>query len=157
MIHTEKKIYEFLKKIMKEKGFNVYRGFLPSNSFEDRENGKKTNDYFPFVILRIAEFRQNRDGVGYYNAFSDFEIWVGTKEEKQEDYSNNLETARYIARKLLEETTKVRNDTDSAGFAIDQNKEIRVLFRSDQAYPYFFSRVTFTAYAEPIVSEYTNL
>ena len=58
MIHTEKKIYEFLKKIMKEKGFNVYRGFLPSNSFEDRENGKKTNDYFPFVILRALEFRQ---------------------------------------------------------------------------------------------------
>ena len=52
MIHTEKKIYEFLKKIMEEKGFNVYRGFLHSNSFEDREKGKKTNDYFPFVILR---------------------------------------------------------------------------------------------------------
>ena len=51
MIHTEKKIYEFIKKIMKEKGFKVYRGFLPSNSFEDRENGKKTKDYLPFVIF----------------------------------------------------------------------------------------------------------
>lgn len=44
--HTEKHLYDFLKKIMeeetmKDKGFKVYRGFLPSNKFEDRENGKK--------------------------------------------------------------------------------------------------------------------
>ena len=119
---------------------------MPSNSFEDRENGKKTNDYFPFVILRALEFRQDRAGVDYYNAFSDFEIWVGTKEDKEEDYLKNLEIARYIAGKLLEETTKVK-----------QNKEIKVTFHSDQANPYFYSRLKFTAYAEPIVSEYTNL
>ena len=122
MIHTEKKIYEFLKKIMEEKGFNVYRGFLSSNSFEDRENGKKTNDYFPFVILRALEFRQDRAGVGYYNAFSDFEIWVGTKEEKEEDYLKNLEMARYIAGKLLEETTRVKNNIGNAEFVLEQNK-----------------------------------
>ena len=157
MIHTEKKIYEFLKKIMKEKGFNVYRGFLPSNSFEDRENGKKTNDYFPFVILRALEFRQDRAGVDYYNAFSDFEIWVGTKEDKEEDYLKNLEIARYIAGKLLEETTRVKNNIGNAEFVLEQNKEIKVAFYSDQANPYFYSRLKFTAYAEPIVSEYTNL
>jgi len=28
---------------MENKGFNVYRGFLPQNNFEDRENGKKTS------------------------------------------------------------------------------------------------------------------
>ena len=92
--HTEKHLYDFLKKIMEEenmknKGFKVYRGFLPSNDFEDRENGKKTNDYFPFVILRAVEFFQERENFNDYNSFADFEIWIGTKEEKEKDYINN--------------------------------------------------------------------
>ena len=69
--HTEQHIYDFLEKIMKEKNFNVYRGFLPSNNFEDRENGKKTNDYFPFVILRVIEFSQERQGI-HSSSFSPF-------------------------------------------------------------------------------------
>ena len=68
---------------MKKKGFKVYRGFLPSNNFEDRENGKKTNDYFPFVILWAFEFSQERENFNDYNSFADFEIWIGSKEEKE--------------------------------------------------------------------------
>ena len=68
-----------------------------------------------------------------------------------------MEIARYIAGKLLEETTKVKNNIGNAEFVLEQNKEIKVTFHSDQANPYFYSRLKFTAYAEPIVSEYINL
>ena len=150
--HTEKHLYDFLKtimeeKTMKERGFKVYRGFLPSNKFEDRENGKKTNDYFPFVILRAVEFSQERENFNDYNSFADFEIWIGIKEEKEEDYVNNLVVGDYIREKILEESTK------DGSFAIDQTKEFKVTFHSDTSEPYFYSRIEFTVYAEPITSK----
>ena len=145
--HTEKHLYDFLKKIMKDKGFNVYRGFLPQNNFEDRENGKKTNEYFPFVILRVLEFSQEREGINSYNAFADFEIWIGTKEDKEEDYLNNLAIGDYIREKLLEESTV------NGSFAVDQSEEYKVTFYSDASDPYFYSRIEFTVYAEPITSK----
>ena len=144
--HTEQHLYNFLKKIMEEKEFNVYRGFLPSNNFEDRENGKKTNDYFPFVILRVTDFSQERTGIQGYDSSADFEIWIGTKEEKEEDYLNNLNIGDYIREKLLEESAV------SDSFAVDESKEFRVSFFSDRSEPYFFSKVTFSVYAEPITS-----
>ena len=145
--HTEKHLYDFLKKIMEEetmknKGFKVYRGFLPSNDFEDRENGKKTNDYFPFIMLRAVEFSQERENF----SFADFEIWIGSKEEKEEDYINNLAVGDYIREKMLEESTK------DESFAVDQTKEFKVTFHSDASEPYFYSRITFSVYAEPITS-----
>lgn len=150
--HTEKHLYDFLKTIMEEenmenKGFKVYRGFLPSNNFEDRENGKKTNDYFPFIILRTVEFSQERENFNDYNSFADFEIWIGTKEEKEEDYINNLAVGDYIREKILEESTK------NGSFAVDQTKEFKVTFHSDASEPYFYSRITFSVYAEPITSK----
>lgn len=145
--HTEKHLYDFLKKIMKDKGFNVYRGFLPSNNFEDRENGKKTNDYFPFVILRATEFSQEREGIHAYDCTADFEVWIGTKEEKEENYLNNLAIGDYIRQKLLEAPTL------DGGFAIVQNNEFKVNFYSDASEPYFYSRVSFAVYAEPIEPE----
>ena len=145
--HTEKHLYNFLTKIMEDKGFNVYRGFLPQNNFEDRENGKKTNEYFPFVILRVLEFSQEREGINSYNAFADFEIWIGTKEDKEEDYLNNLAVGDYIREKLLEESTV------NGSFAVDQSEEYKVTFYSDASDPYFYSRIEFTVYAEPITSK----
>jgi hypothetical protein len=145
--HTEKHLYDFLKKIMENKGFNVYRGFLPQNNFEDRENGKKTNEYFPFVILRVLEFSQEREGINSYNAFANFEIWIGTKEDKEEDYLNNLAIGDYIREKLLEESTINGN------FAVVQSEEYKVTFYSDASDPYFYSRIEFTVYAEPITSK----
>ena len=145
--HTEKHLYDFLKKIMENKGFNVYRGFLPQNNFEDRENGKKTNEYFPFVILRVLEFSQEREGINSYNAFADFEIWIGTKEDKEEDYLNNLAVGDYIREKLLEESTV------NGSFAVVQSEEYKVTFYSDASDPYFYSRIEFTVYAEPITSK----
>nr|DAM38067.1 MAG TPA: tail completion protein [Caudoviricetes sp.] len=145
--HTEKHLYDFLKKIMENKGFNVYRGFLPQNNFEDRENGKKTNEYFPFVILRVLEFLQEREGINSYNAFANFEIWIGTKEDKEEDYLNNLAIGDYIREKLLEESTV------NGSFAVDQSEEYKVTFYSDASDPYFYSRIEFTVYAEPITSK----
>ena len=145
--HTEKHLYDFLKKIMEDKGFNVYRGFLPQNNFEDRENGKKTNEYFPFVILRVLEFSQEREGINSYNAFADFEIWIGIKEDKEEDYLNNLAIGDYIREKLLEESTV------NGSFAVDQSEEYKVTFYSDASDPYFYSRIEFTVYAEPITSK----
>jgi len=145
--HTEKHLYDFLKKIMENKGFNVYRGFLPQNNFEDRENGKKTNEYFPFVILRVLEFSQEREGINSYNAFADFEIWIGTKEDKEEDYLNNLAIGDYIREKLLEESTV------NGSFAVVQSEEYKVTFYSDASDPYFYSRIEFTVYAEPITSK----
>ena len=145
--HTEKHLYDFLKKIMENKGFNVYRGFLPQNNFEDRENGKKTNEDFPFVILRVLEFSQEREGINSYNAFADFEIWIGTKEDKEEDYLNNLAVGDYIREKLLEESTV------NGSFAVVQSEEYKVTFYSDASDPYFYSRIEFTVYAEPITSK----
>lgn len=145
--HTEKQIFDFLKLIMEEKGFNVYRGFLPSNKLEDRENGKKTNEYFPFIILRATEFSQERENFNDYNSFADFEIWIGTKEEKEEDYLKNLEVGDYIREKLLEESTR------DGSFAVDQTREFKVTFHSDASDPYFYSRISFTVYAEPITSK----
>lgn len=145
--HTEKHLYNFLTKIMEDKGFNVYRGFLPQNNFEDRENGKKTNEYFPFVILRVLEFSQEREGINSYNAFADFEIWIGTKEDKEEDYLNNLAVGDYIREKLLEESTV------NGSFAVDQSEEYKVTFYSDASDPYFYSRIEFKVYAEPITSK----
>ena len=145
--HTEKHLYDFLKKIMENKGFNVYRGFLPQNNFEDRENGKKTNEYFPFVILRVLEFSQEREGINSYNAFANFEIWIGTKEDKEEDYLNNLAIGDYIREKLLEESTI------NGSFAVVQSEEYKVTFYSDASDPYLYSRIEFTVYAEPITSK----
>ncbi|MBP6280987.1 MAG: hypothetical protein KA384_02930 [Leptotrichiaceae bacterium] len=142
--HTEQHIYDFLEKIMKEKNFNVYRGFLPSNNFEDRENGKKTNDYFPFVILRVIEFSQERQGIHSYDCVADFEIWIGTKGEKEEDYLKNLVIGDYIRQKLLE------SPTINGGFSVVQNQKFNVTFHSDASDPYFYSKINFSVYAEPI-------
>ena len=142
--HTEKQVYDFLKKIMEDKNFNVYRGFLPANNFEDRENGRKTNDYFPFVILRTLDFSQERTGFQAYGAVANFEIWIGTKEEKEEDYLKNLAVGDYIREKLLEAPTI------DGGFALVQDKEYKVTFHSDVSEPYFYSRIEFAVYAEPI-------
>ena len=142
--HTEQQLYDFLKVIMEEKNFNVYRGFLPENKFEDRENGKKTNEYFPFILLRALEFGQTREGFHNYDCFADFEIWIGTREEKEEDYLKNLATGDYIRQKLLEESTR------NGSFAIDQQKEFKVAFYSDRSEPYYDSRISFTVDAEPI-------
>lgn len=144
--HTEQQLYDFLKPIVEEKGFNIYRGFLPSNKLEDRENGEKTNEYFPFVILRATEFSQEIENFNDYNSFADFEIWIGIKGEKEEDYLKNLAIGDYIRQKLLEESTK------EGSFAVNQTREFKVTFHSDASYPYFYSRVTFTVYAEPITS-----
>lgn len=145
--HTEQQLYDFLKVIMQEKNFNVYRGFLPENKFEDRENGKKTNGYFPFILLRALEFGQTREGFHNYDCFADFEIWIGTREEKEEDYLKNLATGDFIRQKLLEESTR------NGSFAINQQKEFKVAFYSDRSEPYYYSRISFTVYAEPIESE----
>ena len=147
--HTEKHLYDFLKTIMEEenmknKGFKVYRGFLPSNNFEDRENGKKTNDYFPFIILRAVEFSQERAGIQSYDATANFEIWIGTKEKKEEDYLNNLSVGDYIRQKLLEAPTI------DGGFAVVQDREYKVTFYSDGSDPFFYSKIEFAVYAEPI-------
>lgn len=142
--HTEEHVFNFLKKIMEDKGFNVYRGPLPSNRLEDRENGKKTNDYFPFVNLRVEEFSQERMGIQSYDCIANFVIWIGTKEEKEENYLNNLAIGDYIRQKLLEAPTL------DGGFALVQNSEFKVTFHSDASEPYFYSRITFSVYAEPI-------
>lgn len=151
--HTEKQIYDYLQKIIDEKNVNmgdkykVYRGFLPSNSFEDRENGEKSNNYFPFVILRALSYEQRVAGFGQGDSYADFEIWIGTKEEKEEDYINNLAMGDFIREKLLE------NSTVENGFSIDQSKDFRVEFYSDQSKPYYYSKINFTVFAEPIQSK----
>ena len=48
---------------------------------------------------------------------------------------------------MLEESTK------DGSFAIDQTKEFKVTFHSDASEPYFYSRITFSVYAEPITSK----
>lgn len=165
---TEEQIYNYLVEIMEEKnknlmeewplsesgeifkGFKVYRGFLPDNKFEDRMNGEKTNDYFPFILLKITEFSQRRENYNDYNSFANFAIWIGTKGEKNEDYLKNLMIGDYIRDKLLKESTIDK------GFAIDQIKEFNVTFHKDQADSYFYSRIEFTVYLEPITSEINN-
>lgn len=142
--HTEKHIYDFISEIMKNKGFNVYRGIIPSNDFEDRENGKKTNDYFPFVVIRVITFNQVTESIDYYDCDVDFEIWVGTKEDKEENYIKNLEIGDYIRQELLTESSK------QGSFIINTNKEFKVTFHSDRNEPYFFSKITFSVYGEPI-------
>ena len=47
---------------------------------------------------------------------------------------------------MLEESTK------DGSFAVDQTKEFKVTFHSDASEPYFYSRITFSVYAEPITS-----
>ena len=138
--HTEEKIFEFLDKELSNKGIKVYRGFLPQKSFEDRENGNYKEN-FPYVK---------------------FEIWVSTKENGENDYLENLSLANEIMEKLLEETTKpvkdklLNIDNQGSGFVIDQTKEFKVSFHSDQYRPYFFSRISFSVYGEAISSVYTN-
>ena len=160
--HTEEQIFKFLDKEMAEKGIKVYRGFLPQKSFEDRENGNY-EESFPYITLRVIEFKQTRAGIDYYNSPVEFEIWVASKEEKEADYLENLNLAHHIMEKLLEETTKPARDKllgvdkQGSGFVIDQTKEFKVAFYSDQNRPYFFSRITFSAYGEAVTSVYTNL
>ena len=48
-----------------------------------------------------------------------FEIWIGSKEEKEEDYINNLVVGDYIREKMLEEVPKMES------FAVDQTKEFK--------------------------------
>ena len=142
--HTEEKIFEFLDKELSNKGIKVYRGFLPQKSFEDRENGNYKEN-FP-----------------YYDSPVEFEIWVATKENGENDYLENLSLANEIMEKLLEETTKpvkdklLNIDNQGSGFVIDQTKEFKVSFHSDQYRPYFFSRISFSVYGEAISSVYTN-
>ena len=160
--HTEEKIFEFLEKILSEKDIKVYRGFLPQKSFEDRENGNY-KESFPYVTLRIVEFKQERAGIDYYNSPVEFEIWVASKEEQEKNYLENLETAHFIMEKLLEETTKpardklLNIDKQGSGFVIDQTREFKVSFHSDQYRPYLFSRISFSVYGEAVTSAYTNL
>lgn len=159
--YTEEKIFEFLDKELSNKGIKVYRGFLPQKSFEDRENGNYKEN-FPYVTLRIVEFKQERAGIDYYDSPVEFEIWVATKENGENDYLENLSLANEIMEKLLEETTKpvkdklLNIDNQGSGFVIDQTKEFKVSFHSDQYRPYFFSRISFSVYGEAISSVYTN-
>ena len=97
--HTEEKIFEFLDKELSNKGIKVYRGFLPQKSFEDRENGNYKEN-FPYVTLRIVEFKQERAGIDYYDSPVEFEIWVATKENGENDYLENLSLANEIMEKV---------------------------------------------------------
>ena len=144
---TESQLFDFLVEIMREKNFNVYRGFLPKNRTEDRARyNTKTNEYFPFIMLRVLNFSQVREGFHNYDCFAEFEIWIGTKEEEKEDYINNLAIGDYIRQQLMEESMR------NGSFAIDQTKKFNVEFYSDQVEPYYYSRVSFTVFAEPIES-----
>ena len=112
--------------------------------------------------MRIVEFKQERAGIDYYDSPVEFEIWVATKENGENDYLENLSLANEIMEKLLEETTKpvkdklLNIDNQGSGFVIDQTKEFKVSFHSDQYRPYFFSRISFSVYGEAISSVYTN-
>ncbi|QXW65656.1 hypothetical protein KX935_07840 [Streptobacillus moniliformis] len=156
IVNTERHLYDFLKRILtKEKlksfcdgiidyDINIYRGFLPTNDFADRENGNKTNNYFPFVLLRIVNFSQETIGINSYEAPVDIEIWIGTKEEKEEDYIKNLALGDYIRQQLLSEVHK------KGAFAVDVTKNFSVNFFSDKQEPFFYSKIDFVVYGEPV-------
>ncbi len=148
IIDVEKQVYDFLVKIMEGKGFNIYRGFLPTNDFKDRESGKKTNDYFPFVILRVIKGNQN---IVSNLCNIDFELWIGTKEDKEEDYLKNLSIGEYVREKLLDKTYEENS------FTVNLNEDYGVEFVSDTANPYFYSKVYFTVYGEPIEQNILNI
>lgn len=142
----EEKIYQFLIEILKEKKVQVFRGMLPEKNHEDREKGKQSEDYFPFVLLRVTHFEQTRAGFDAYDTHIDFEFWIGTKEEKEENYINNLELGDFLREKMLEQSTR------DNGFALDQAKGFQVDFYSDQAEPYFYSKCQFTTFGIPATS-----
>lgn len=143
---VEEWLFAFLTEKLKGKEVHLFRGFLPEQKHEDRENGHKTNDYFPFVILRVTNFEQTRTGQDCYDVPISFELWIGTKAEKEEEYLDNLEIGDFLRRELLKKSTK------DGSFAIDQSKGFAVDFYSDQLDPYFYSRCNFTVFGVPEVS-----
>ncbi len=156
ILNTEQHLYEFLKKILqkdelnKYRGglidydINLYRGFLPTNDFANREKGEKTNDYFPFVLLRINNFSQKTIGINSYLVPVNVEIWIGTKEEKESDYIKNLAIGDYIRQRIL---TVIGEEN---GFIMDVEKEFKVEFFSDRQDPFFYSQINFTVYGEAV-------
>ena len=80
----------------------------------------------------------------------------------KESSNNSSKYEKAYKEKLLEETTKplkdklLNIDNQGSGFVIDQTKEFKVSFHSDQYRPYFFSRISFSVYGEAISSVYTN-
>lgn len=149
MIMTiEQRLYDFLCEKLKDKGFNVYRGFLPENDHETREqSNKKKNEYFPFVILRITHFEQSRVGIDTYLTPIDFELWIGTKEDKEEDYIKNLSIGDFLRKELLIQSTQDKL------FAIDASYPFTVDFYSEESEPYFYSMCKFRAFGIPEESE----
>lgn len=144
--NMENRIFLFLEEKLKGKGVHLFRGFLPEQKHEDREKGQKTHDYFPFVILRVTNFEQTRTGQDSYDVPISFELWIGTKATKEEEYIDNLSLGDFLRQELLRESTK------EGSFAINQAKGVTVDFYSDQLDPYFYSRCQFTAFGIPEVS-----
>ena len=77
---------------------------------------------------------------------------------KSLNMKNPLEpTKEYYVKTTKPVKDKLLNiDNQGSGFVIDQTKEFKVSFHSDQYRPYFFSRISFSVYGEAISSVYTN-
>ncbi|MBR8700239.1 hypothetical protein IX317_000639 [Fusobacterium sp. DD29] len=144
---VEKSLFQFLKGILTDKGVNVYRGVLPDNNHLDRENGKKTNEYFPFVLIRISHFEQSRSGIDVYDAFADIELWIGTKEQ---DYLEHLELGDYLRGKFLE------TSTIDGKYAVKQEIPFSVDFYADDKEPFYFSTARFRVSCPATQSEIIN-
>ena len=145
MIKTiEENLYNFLVEKLKGKNINVYRGVLPDNRYVDREKGNKTNNYFPFVLLRIVHFEQTREGINSYDAFLNVELWIGTKEI---EYIQHLEIGDFLREEFLK-TSTVNNK-----FAIDQSEPYTTDFYSEEKDPFFFSISRFKVLGCPEQSE----
>lgn len=148
MIRTiENFLYEFLAEKLKDKNINLYRGVLPEQRHSDREEGKKISDLFPFVLLRLTEFKQIRTGIDSYDVPVDFEIWIGTKMEEEKDYLKNLDIGDYLKKEFLKQSTVDKK------FAVDQSYPFSVEFFNDESYPFFYSVCRFKVFGIPDTSE----
>lgn len=150
IITVEKMLYDFLEKKLDGKGIKVYRGLLPETKHSDREEGKEKNKLFPFALLRLNEFKQTRTNTSGYDVPVDFEIWIGTKLETEEDYLKNLEIGDYLKQEFL------NNSLLDGKFSVDQSFPFSVEYFSDEMYPYFYSLCKFRVYGIPTTSDVVN-
>nr|DAS86685.1 MAG TPA: hypothetical protein [Caudoviricetes sp.] len=150
IVKTEEKIYNFLKGKLSYKGINVYRGTLPETKHSDREEREDVKKLFPFVLLRLTEFKQTRTGIDSYDVPVDFELWIGTKLDDETDYLKNLEIGDYLKQEFLGLSSL------EWGFSVDQSAPFSVEYFNDEMYPYFYSLCRFKIFGVADVTETMN-
>lgn len=140
IVKVENLVYDFLVEKLKDKNIKVYHGLLPKIKHEDKEEGKSEKDLFPFAILRVTKFEQTRKGIDNYDVPIDFEIWLGSKMDDDNDYLANLSIGDYLKKEFLNESTV------DGKFAVDQSFPFSIEYFSAEAEPYFYSVCRFRVF-----------